>query len=319
MGGKTIAMSALHAPADADGGGSILEYNAHNTYGLMEARATRQALLDLQSHPHQKPFVLSRSTSMGSGRHTAHWTGDNAATWTDLRVSITTMNTLSLFGMSMTGADICGFMGDTTEELCARWIEVGAFSPFSRNHNSYGQMPQELYRWDSVAEASRTALGLRYQLLPHLYTLMYEAHSTGATVLNAMWVNYPSLPEAHAQEGQYMWSDSVLFTPVLEQGATAVEGFFPEGLWYSLFDQTVIDSTDGGTFLSLPTLLTATNAHLRGGCVIPTHTLTSGGGGGGGEYTVLERVAAKALPGGARGSEHVEHCIPPLPGRKPRL
>ncbi|KAJ1414116.1 family 31 glycoside hydrolase, partial [Ochromonadaceae sp. CCMP2298] len=97
-------------------------------------------------------------------------------------------------------------------------------------------------RWDSVAEASRTALGLRYQLLPHLYTLMYEAHSTGATVLNAMWVNYPSLPEAHAQEGQYMWSDSVLFTPVLEQGATAVEGFFPEGLWYSLFDQTVIDS-----------------------------------------------------------------------------
>lgn len=68
-----------------------------------------------------RPHALHcRSTFPGSGRHTAHWTGDNAATWQDLQWSVQGLLNSNMWGLAMAGADICGFQGDTNVELCAR-------------------------------------------------------------------------------------------------------------------------------------------------------------------------------------------------------
>ena len=93
----------------------------------------------------KRPFIISRSSFAGSGKYGSRWLGDNWSKIEYLEASITGIMTMNMFGYPLVGTDICGFMGDTTPELCARWTVVGAFFPFSRNHNGYGYISQEPY------------------------------------------------------------------------------------------------------------------------------------------------------------------------------
>ena len=93
-----------------------------------------------------------------------------------------------MFGIPYVGADICGFNENATEQLCQRWMELGAFYPFSRNHNSEYLVAQDPAAWSSsVIDSSRTALNIRYKLLPYLYTLFYLSRTTGRTVVRPLY------------------------------------------------------------------------------------------------------------------------------------
>lgn len=79
----------------------------------------------------------------------------------------------------MVGPDSCGFAGDVSEELANRWMQLGAFYPFYRNHNADGGKPQEPYQWKTVAETTRNVMKTRYQLLPYWESLFAEANLKG--------------------------------------------------------------------------------------------------------------------------------------------
>ena len=96
------------------------------------------------------------------------------------------------FGIPYVGADICGFNEEAEEEMCQRWQELGAFYPFSRNHNVQGAKDQDPGVWGpAVAESTRKALLVRYTMLPYLYTLFYLHTTSGSTVARALWHEFP--------------------------------------------------------------------------------------------------------------------------------
>lgn len=257
---KTLDMDAVHY-------GGVLEYDAHNLFGLTEAIATRNALETIRSGV--RSFVLSRSTYPGSGTHTGHWTGDNFSKEDDLYYSIPGMLNFQMFGIPLVGSDICGFIGDTSPELCTRWIEVGAFYPFSRNHNTKGAKSQELYRWDSVAEVSRNVLAIRYSLLPYYYTLFFKAATSvegAATVTRPLFFEFPKDVMTYGIDTQFMVGRCLLVSPVLKLGQTSLDVYFPDARWYDWYTH---ENIAGGQSKTIATPTDHIQVHIRGGCVIP--------------------------------------------------
>ncbi|GAA6088330.1 sucrase-isomaltase, intestinal, partial [Tachysurus ichikawai] len=117
------------------------------------------------------------------------------------------------------GADICGFFDDTTEELCTRWMQVGAFYPFSRNHNAQHYKPQDpaAFGADSVlVKSSKHYLSIRYTLLPYLYTLFYKAYDSGDTVVRPVMHEFYSDSATWTVDRQFLWGAHLLITPVLD-------------------------------------------------------------------------------------------------------
>lgn len=101
----------------------------------------------------------------------------------------------------------------------------------------------------------RTALNLRYSLLPYLYTLFYLAHTTGETVARPLFMQYVTistvscdLPPDHVIhcrfpkdkktwtiETQFMWGDGLLISPVLAPGVHTVNAYLPPyERWYDV-------------------------------------------------------------------------------------
>jgi len=241
-------------------------YDVHNLYGMTETMVTNRALKSIRR---KRPFIISRSTFPGQGHYGGHWTGDVVSDWTNLRRSIAGILNYNMYGIPLVGADICGFNGNTTSALCQRWMELGAFYPFSRNHNTDDAIDQDpVALGPAVVEASKKALNIRYSLLPYLYTLFWQAASSGATVARPLFFEFPLDRQTYSIDTQFLWGAALMIAPVLTPDTFHVELYLPDSLWYDYYTLELVST--GGAWTRLPAPLDTIPLLLRGGYIVAT-------------------------------------------------
>ncbi len=202
----------------------------HNVYGHLMAKGTYEGLKRLDG---RRPFVITRACYAGSQKYTTCWTGDNHSIWAHLQMAIPQLCNLGLSGMPFAGTDVGGFGSDATGELLVRWVQVGCFSPFFRNHSAMGTRRQEPWQFgQEVLDIYRKYVKLRYHWIPYFYDLFRETEQTGAPVMRPLVYHYERDETAAVCNDEFLLGDRILVAPVVSQGVTRRLVYLPEGTWY---------------------------------------------------------------------------------------
>jgi alpha-glucosidase (family GH31 glycosyl hydrolase) len=172
---NTMTVS-VDVPHHSSEGTPLSHASVHAYYGHLSAIPTFEFL-----QQKGRPFILTRSNSVGTGVFAAHWTGDNVANWEFLKSSINSNFLYQIFGIQMVGSDICGFYTNSNADLCSRWMQLGSFYPFARNHNHETAIPQEPYAFGANhLLTSVLSLRTRYALLKQLYSWLVISKGKGS-------------------------------------------------------------------------------------------------------------------------------------------
>lgn len=212
-----------------------------NVYGHQMTRsAYESAIANLKG---ERPFILTRAGFAGVQRYSALWTGDNVANDEHMLLGVRMVNSLGLSGVPFSGYDVGGFAGNGQSNLFARWIQIGAFSPFFRGHSMINSHDSEPWSYgEEVEEISANYIKLRYKLLPYIYYTFLQASEQGLPVARSLCINYTTDDKIYETdfENQYLFGDNILVAPLASDQRYG-KVYLPEGQWYEFFTDEKFD------------------------------------------------------------------------------
>ncbi|MEO6356227.1 MAG: glycoside hydrolase family 31 protein [Ferruginibacter sp.] len=213
---------------------------AKNVYGFQMARSSYESAVKYGNG--RRPFVLTRSAFAGVQRYSAVWSGDNTASDEGLLSGVLLNSQMGLSGIPFVGPDLGGYIGDGTKDLFKRWIEVGVFSPFLRNHKGFFTPANEPWSYGEEIEAiAKTFIEFRYRMMPYVYAAFYEASQTGMPIARSLCINYPFDDKVfdNVYQYQFLFGDAMLVVPV-----TTAENnkkiYLPKGDWFNIYSDEKI-------------------------------------------------------------------------------
>ena len=247
-------------------------YNFKPAMNYIENMITNEGLISLN----KRPFIISRSTTLSIGRYAFHWLGDNTADYWHMRNGLNGIFQFQIYGVPMTGDDICGFFNPSWDEICARWMSMGAFFPFSRNHNHLGFPSQEAYAFgrDSLTyKSSKLALNMKYSLLRYYYTSLFKVSlgEKGSFFKPFFFEYYNDIQTTVDMAESFMVGDAFIVFPVFRNETYDLNVYLPKDDW-SIFPTGEIyknkSDWEGGN-ITLSGEFGLIHIFMRGGQIFP--------------------------------------------------
>ena len=291
---KTIELEVLHD----DNGLHTSHAKNHNIYGMQMTRATYDGVRKLK--PEERPFVLTRSSYAGGHRYSAAWTGDNVATWEHLEMALPMCLNLSISGQPFVGSDIGGFIGSPSGELFARWLQLGVFTPLMRAHSVINEKNKEPWEYgEEFTPINRKTINLRYELLPYIYSSMQEASISGIPPMRPVIFDFPHDEQFLWNDDTFLFGDQLLIAPVLSEGTTERNVYFPDGPWY---DYLTGKEFAGGQTALIDAPLDHIPVFAQAGAIIPTRQVVQYS-----DQAPVDPLTLTFFPPGATGSSSTEY------------
>ena len=250
-------------------GRKVSHLEAHNVYGALMARTSYEGA---KAATNERPFILTRSGFAGMQRYTAIWTGDNRSEDEHMLLGVRLLNSLGLSGVPFTGMDIGGFIGTPSAGLYARWIQLGAFTPYFRNHSALNTKSAEPWTFgEEVTEISRNYISLRYKLMPYFYSTFYEATQNGLPVVRSLAIENTFDKNVYnaAFQNQFTLGKAIMVVPV-ESNKNLARLYLPKGNWYNMYSDKM---EEGGKVVLTELSLQELPVYIKESSIIPMQTL----------------------------------------------
>ncbi len=238
----------------------------------VQAMLMNRASLEAQKAyaPDKRPYLITRSGGTGIQRYAQTWTGDNLTSWETLRYNIPMGLGLGLSGFHNIGHDVGGFAGPPPDkELFVRWVQNGIFSPrFSIHSWNDDDTANAPWMYPEVIDYIRSAIKLRYRLLPYIYGLHYKCVHQHLPMLRPIFYHHEADARCFEPTFDFMLGSDLLVANVLEPNAGTRRVYLPQNTmgWWDFEGKNYYT---GGQEIVVPVDLASIPLFVRAGSIIP--------------------------------------------------
>lgn len=210
----------------------------HNEWPVLWAKINREALAE--SGREKEVFFFTRSGYNGAQKHTTiMWNGDQHTDFSPdygMPCVIPASINLGMSGLTAVHSDIGGFISfrnlKRDSELYIRWLELCAFSPLMRGHETIRPQANTQYDSPEVAPYAVKFSTIHKKFAPYIKHCMEQARE-GLPVMRAPFYEYNDM-NIYKEDYVYMLGSELFVAPIITPKTNERQVYVPKGEWIHL-------------------------------------------------------------------------------------